>query len=133
MTPSRAALLFVFASFASSGRASLAQDPAHPVVGMVEGPNVKVLKGLNVREFENEMQLMNQALGVGCGHCHARGNFASEENPRKAAARRMAEMTRRINQEFFPDFQPPEGASRLGKVTCFTCHQGSDKPKTLGY
>src|SRR5262249_56138589 len=110
-----------------------AQGPADPVMGMVEGPNVKVLKGLNVREFETEMQLMNQALGVGCGHCHARGNFASEENPRKAMARRMAEMTRRINQEFFPDFQPPEGASRLGKVTCFTCHQGSDKPKTVAY
>src|SRR2546427_7508914 len=27
-----------------------------------------------------EMQLMNQALGVGCGHCHVRGNFRSEEH-----------------------------------------------------
>jgi hypothetical protein len=126
-------IVLLFAMLALAAFPALAQDPAHPVMGMVEGPNVKVLKGLNVREFENEMQLMNQALGVGCGHCHVRGNFASEENPRKAAARRMAEMTRRINQDFFPDFQPPEGASRLGKVTCFTCHRGSDKPETLDY
>jgi len=123
----RAALLLLLS--AAIAIPATAQEPAHPVMGMVESPYVKVLKGLSVREFENEMQLMNQALGVGCGHCHVPRNFASEENPRKATARRMAEMTRRINQEFFPDFQPTDGASRLGKVTCFTCHQGSDKPK----
>ena len=110
-----------------------AQDPAHPVMGMVDSPTVKVLRGLNVREFEAEMQFMNQALGVACGHCHVRGNFASEENPRKATARRMLEMTRAINQQFFPAFQPAEGASRLGKITCFTCHQGSEKPKSPEY
>src|SRR5262245_14185640 len=133
MTHARSLILLVCAGVALAGRVPSAQDPAHPAMGMVEGPNVKVLKGLNVREFENEMQLMNQALGVSCGHCHARGNFASEDNPIKATARRMAEMTRRINQEFFPDFQPAEGASRLGKVTCFTCHQGTNKPKTVAY
>jgi len=127
----RVAVILSILAFA--GLRTAAQDPAHPAMGMVESPNVRVLKGLNVREFENEMQLMNQALGVGCGHCHARGNFASEENPRKTAARRMAEMTRRINQEFFPDYQPPEGASRLGKVTCLTCHHGSEKPKPPEY
>jgi hypothetical protein len=90
---------------------------------------VKVLKGLNVPEFEAEMQLMNQALGVACGHCHVRNNFASEDNPKKAIARRMLEMTRTINQQFFPSGRPAEGASRLGTVTCFTCHQGSERPK----
>jgi len=109
------------------------QDPGRPVMGMVDSPTVKVLRGFNVREFEAEMQLMNQALGVGCGHCHVRGNFASDENLRKASARRMVEMTRAINLQFFPNFQPPEGASRLGKVTCFTCHQGSEKPKAPEY
>ena len=32
------------------------------------------------------------------GHCHVRNNFASEENPRKAVARRMIEMTQLLNQ-----------------------------------
>ena len=110
-----------------------AQDPGRPVMGMVDSPNVKILRGLTVREFENEMQLMNQALGVACGHCHVPRNFASEDNPRKASARRMLEMTRAINQQFSPDYRPPEDASRLGKVTCFTCHQGSEKPKAAEY
>jgi hypothetical protein len=105
-----------------------AQAPA-----MVDTPTVTVLTGLTVPEFEAEMQLMNQALGVSCGHCHARGNFASEANPRKAPARKMLEMTRTINRLFFPDYKPAGAVgdeSRLGKVTCFTCHQGSERPKS---
>ena len=107
----------------------VAQDAAHPVVGNVDTPSVKILRGLTVPQFEAEMQLMNQALGVACGHCHVRGNFASEANPRKAAARKMLELTRAINQQFFADYTPREGESRLGKVTCFTCHQGEERPK----
>ena len=104
----------------------LLQPPASAVV---DAPTVKVLTGLTVHEFEVEMQLMTQALGASCGTCHARGNFASETNPRKAVARRMLEMTRAINQQFFADYKPDEGASRLGRITCFTCHQGELHPK----
>jgi hypothetical protein len=108
-----------------------AQSPQPPA--MVDTPSVTVLTGLTVPEFEAEMQLMNQALGVSCGHCHARGNFASEANPRKASARKMLEMTKAINHQFFPDHKPAGlvgDESRLGKVTCFTCHQGSERPKS---
>jgi hypothetical protein len=112
-----------------SATALRAQDAAHPVVGNVDTPSVKILRGLTVPQFEAEMQLMNQALGVACGHCHVRANFASEANPRKAAARKMLELTRAINQQFFADYMPREGESRLGKVTCFTCHQGEERPK----
>jgi hypothetical protein len=108
---------------------AVAQDAAHPVVGNVDTPTVRILRGLTVPQFEAEMQLMNQALGVACGHCHVRGNFASDANPRKATARKMLEMTRAINQQFFEDYTPREGGSRLGKVTCFTCHQGEERPK----
>ena len=97
---------------------------------MVDTPTVKVLTGLTVPEFEAEMQLMTQALGVSCGSCHARGNFASDANPRKLAARRMLELTTTINRQFFPDYKPVAGESRLGRVTCFTCHQGDTRPKT---
>jgi len=66
-----------------------------------------------------------QALGVNCGGCHAgRGNFASDENPRKLVARQMIELTKAINKQFFPNYTPAEGESRTGRVTCFTCHQG---------
>src|SRR3954469_23802627 len=99
-----------------------AQQP--PAPGLVDSPTVKVLTGLTVPEFEAEMQLMTQALGLSCGSCHARGNFASDANPRKLAARRMLEMTRAVNHQYFPDYKPVEAESRLGRITCFTCHQG---------
>jgi len=123
-----------FAAFAICtflGARARAQDPAHPTVGMVDVPTVKVLKGLTVPQFEAEMQLMTTALGVGCAHCHAaRNNFASEENPRKDAARRMIEMTKAINQQFFPNYRSGTDESILGKVTCFTCHQGAERPRS---
>ena len=121
-------VLVILAAVASLAAAVPAQPPAAPVI--VDTPGVTVLRGLTVREFEAEMQLMTQALGLSCGSCHVRGNFASDGNPRKAIARRMLEMTKTINQQFFPDYKPADGESRLGNVTCFTCHQGSDRPKS---
>jgi hypothetical protein len=110
-------------------RNSLVQPPP-TTQAMVDTPTVNVLTGLTVQEFEAEMQLMTQALGLSCGSCHARGNFASDANPRKLAARRMIEMTKGLNSQFFADYKPLEGQSRLGRVTCFTCHQGDSRPKT---
>jgi cytochrome c553 len=97
----------------------------------VESPTIEVLTGLTVPEFEQEMQHFVQALGVSCGGCHApRGNFASDENPRKLRARQMIELTKNINSRFFPNHTPGDGESRLGRVTCYTCHQGELTPKT---
>ena|SRR5258706_15353431 len=109
--------------------AALASGARAQEAAIVDTPGVKVLRGLTVPQFEAEMQLMTQGLGVSCGFCHARGNFAAESNPRKATARRMLEMAQTINREFFPEYKPLDGESRLGKVTCFTCHQGTERPK----
>lgn len=100
-----------------------------PTPGKVDSPTVKVLTGLTVPQFEQEMQHMVQALGVSCGGCHVRGNFASDDNLRKIRARQMLEMTKTLNAQFFPNHTAPEGESVLGRVTCFTCHQGELKPK----
>lgn len=105
-----------------------AQAPTMP--NKVESPTVKALTGLTVSEFEQEMQHFVQAVGVSCGGCHVRGNFASDENERKLKARQMIEMTKALNKQFFPDYKPVEGTSVLGRVTCYTCHQGEAKPKT---
>ena len=96
---------------------------------VVDSLTVKVLTGLLAPEFQEEMNHMVQALGGSCGTCHVRGNFASDDNPRKITARRMLEMTKAINQQFFPDHQPKPGESVLGRVTCYTCHQGEATPK----
>lgn len=123
----RSTILAILLSFFSSSTA--AQD-ARPKPGLAESPGIKVLKGLTVPEFEQEMQMMMQALGVNCGFCHVRNDFAAENNEKKQTARRMIEMAKLINSQFFPDYVAPDGASKLGKVTCMTCHQGEQKPKT---
>ena len=107
---------------------AVAQD-GRPVPQIVDTPTVTVLKGLTAPEFDAEMQLMAQALGVSCGACHVRGDFASEANPRKAVARRMLEMTKAINRQYFPDYTSTAEESRLGRVTCNTCHQGTERPQ----
>jgi photosynthetic reaction center cytochrome c subunit len=100
-----------------------------PTPTVVDSPAVKVLTGLLAPQFQEEMNFITQALGVNCNTCHVRGNFASEEKPLKQTARRMLEMTRGINQQFFPDHKPKDGESVLGRVTCYTCHRGEQKPK----
>lgn len=100
-----------------------------PTPAVVDSPTVKVLTGLLAPEFQEEMNHMVQALGVTCGSCHVRGNFASDDNPRKLTARRMLEMTKALNKQFFPDHKPKSGESVLGRVTCYTCHQGETTPK----
>src|SRR5262245_18331497 len=120
----------VLAALAAGYVAISAAAAQPPAVGMVDTPSVTVLRGLTVPAFEAEMQFMNTALGVGCGFCHVRGNFASENNPRKATARKMLEMTKAINEQFFAEHKAVDGQLRLGKVTCFTCHQGNERPKT---
>jgi hypothetical protein len=107
---------------------SLAQAQP-PTPQIVDSPSVKVLTGLYAQQFQDEMNFINQALGVNCNTCHARGNFASDEKPLKLKARTMLEMTRMINKQFFPDHKPKEGESVLGRVTCYTCHQGEQTPK----
>lgn len=125
LRPATLALLMAFALTA----AATAQTPEPTKPGLAESPTITVLTGLMVPQFEVEMRHFVQALGMNCGGCHTRGNFASEDNPRKATARRMIEMTRSLNQRFFPGFTPAEGETSLGRVTCYTCHQGSAQPK----
>ena len=124
-------MVCVCACLLSAAASARAQPPNPPA--MVDTPGVTVLTGLTVPEFEAEMQQMNMALGVSCGFCHARGNFAAETNPRKATARKMLEMVKGLNKQYFPDYKPSGAVgdeSRLGKVTCFTCHHGEERPKT---
>ena len=105
-----------------------------PTPQVVESPSVKVLTGLYAQQFQEEMNFIVQALGVTCMTCHVRGNFASEDKPEKQKARQMLEMTKALNQRYFPDYKPKDGESVLGRVTCYTCHKGESTPKsTVGH
>ena len=126
------ALLLTIALVAVVGGGDLSVSPVSaqaPTPTIVDSPTVKVLTGLLAPAFQEEMNHMVQALGVTCGTCHVRGNFASDDNPKKLAARRMLEMTKAINKQFFPEITPKSGESVLGRVTCYTCHQGEATPK----
>ena len=90
------------AAMAAGATPAGAQEPTQP--GIAESPTITVLKGLMVPQFEVEMRHFVQALGVNCGGCHVPRNFASEDNPRKAIARRMIEMTRDLNSAVLPEF-----------------------------
>ena len=124
MKPAVAAFFLVFSLTIAASASAQAPTPT-----MVDSPAVKVLTGLLAPQFQEEMNFITQALGVTCGTCHVRGNFASDEKPEKLTARRMLEMTKGINKQFFPDHTPKAGESVLGRVTCYTCHQGERTPK----
>ena len=92
-----------------------AQPPAVP--NKVETPTVKALTGLTVPQFEQEMQHFVQATGVSCNGCHLpKGDFASDDHPRKVKAREMIAMTKLLNQQFFPGHKPGDGESTMGRV-----------------
>ena len=110
--------------------AALARDMEQaPAPTVVDSPSVTVLTGLLAPDFQEEMNHMVQALGVSCSTCHVRGNFASDDNAKKLVARQMLVMTKAINKQFFSDHKPKPGESVLGRVTCYTCHQGEATPK----
>ena len=80
--------------------------------------NLKVLKPDDLRP---SMRKATQGLGVRCNYCHVEGDFASDENPKKAIARHMFEMARDLNAK------SPDGKEH---ITCYTCHRGAIQPLT---
>lgn len=86
--------------------------------------NVPVLRGVPVDEFMDTMGMFSAALNLNCTDCHTAASAANwaafaEETPLKQTARRMVLMVNTINKNF--------GGQR--RVTCYTCHQGSQRPK----
>jgi hypothetical protein len=125
-----ALLVFAVCCLATLGGAAVRGEPDQaPKPEVVNSPNVKVLTGLYAQQFQEEMNLIVQGLGVTCNTCHVRGNFANEDKPEKLKARQMLEMTKALNQQYFPDYKPKEGESVLGRITCYTCHKGETAPR----
>ena len=79
--------------------------------------NIKVLTDMSDTDIRKEMQNWGEALGVTCSHCHVTGDFASDMNPKKEMARKMARMVKTINKDFLD-----------GKAKCVLCHRGSAVP-----
>jgi tetratricopeptide (TPR) repeat protein len=73
-------------------------------------------------------------LGVRCSHCHVGPDnlvgmdFKSDEKATKRTARRMLEMSRKINRDLLKDLPSVEEGERAQIVSCYTCHRGLSKP-----
>jgi hypothetical protein len=96
-----------------------AQEGA-PKQGRPAPKNLKVLK-VPPADIRATMQSFTLGLGVKCEFCHAKGDFASDENPKKNVARMMIVMAQDVNAKF---------ADGKEHVTCYTCHRGDQQPKT---
>jgi tetratricopeptide (TPR) repeat protein len=85
-------------------------------------------------EVVGSMQQLASDLGVACTYCHVTGadkrvNYRSDENPKKAIARKMIEMTVDINARVF--LATGAGATGGASVTCATCHRGVPVPMPI--
>ena len=98
--------------------------------------NLQVLpKTITRAELVPIMRSFAQSLGIRCEHCHVgEGNdlskfdFASDAKPTKAVARSMLHMVEHINGEHLKGIGE---ATRMPKVTCYTCHRGARTPATV--
>ena len=89
--------------------------------------NIQVLKGVPADELVGSMGFISNALAVNCTYCHlgeGGGGWPeyARDNDKKQMARVMIVMMNNINRTSF-------GGRRV--VTCVTCHNGSNRPKTV--
>jgi len=114
-------MLYVLATASAIGQAAQQEKPlmADDVFA-----NVQVLHGLTVDEFMGTMGFISSSLAMNCSGCHDPRDQDSYalDNPRKQMARRMILMVDAINKANF-------GGRRV--VTCYTCHRGADRPKSI--
>ena len=98
-----------------------------PILSEQAFKNVKVLRGIPVKEFMETMGFFAASLSLNCSDCHSQAsasNWANyaDDTPLKTTTLRMILMVNAINRANFA------GAPA---VTCYTCHRGSQRPKVI--
>jgi hypothetical protein len=86
--------------------------------------SVQILKGIPVDTFFEAMGMFASAMGNDCTFCHVKDAYFdktafAQVTPRMQRARQMLTMMGELNEKYF--------AGRT-RVTCFTCHRGSQAP-----
>jgi len=97
--------------------------------------NLKVLsKNTTKQQMDSVMKHFSASLGVKCNFCHVRGtegqnnfDFASDKIDHKIIARGMMKMTNKINKKYFNE---NKDANKISALTCYSCHNGHEKPGT---
>jgi photosynthetic reaction center cytochrome c subunit len=113
--------------------AALNQAPTPAPEASPDGPkasqvyqNVQVLGDLSVGQFVRHMASITEwvAPKEGCAYCHNVQNFAEDSKYTKIVARRMIQMTQKVNQDW------KTHVADTG-VTCYTCHRGNNIPQEV--
>jgi len=92
-----------------------------------EYQNVPVLGGLSTERFNHLMSSITYWVtgdAANCAYCHNPENLASDEKYTKVVARRMLQMTWKINGDWSTHVK------QTG-VTCWTCHRGNPVPANV--
>jgi Photosynthetic reaction centre cytochrome C subunit len=115
----------LIAGGSASGQA--AQQQPRPQLAEEVFKNVQILKGIPVDEFMDTMGMFSAALTLNCIDCHVAESVSTwdkfaDETPLKVTARKMMTMVDTINKNNF---------SGVRSVTCYTCHHGDLRPRTL--
>lgn len=112
---------------AAPGQAGPAQNPPERVT-MTEDvfKTVTLLRGIPVDTFFEAMGMFASAMGNDCTFCHVPAAYFdkalfAQQTPTIMRARQMIVMMNTINKQYFGG-QP--------RVTCFTCHAGSQSPRS---
>ena len=84
--------------------------------------NIQVLKGIPAESLMKVMFAFKESLGVDCSYCHIPDQFDKDAKATKQTARQMIMMMRDANQRV------SKAVGDAGRVTCFTCHRGQQKP-----
>jgi hypothetical protein len=104
-----------------------------------EYKNLKILpKKISKQEMDKVMEEFEVALGVKCDFCHVKQknnpdewDYASDEKPEKNVARKMIDMSNKINKQFFEGKMIYGQPSALLEIRCVTCHHGAAHPAML--
>lgn len=106
---------------------AIVEVPGGPKAGAIY-QNVKVLGDLSVGEFARTMNAITEwvAPQQGCNYCHIAGNFADDSVYTKIVARKMLQMTQKINSGW------KTHVAETG-VTCYTCHRGNNIPTEIWF
>jgi photosynthetic reaction center cytochrome c subunit len=90
--------------------------------------SIQVLGDLSISEFGRTMNAITEWVSPvqSCAYCHVEGDFADDSKYTKTVARRMLQMTQRLNGQW----QRHVGTTG---VTCHTCHRGQPVPLQLWF
>ena len=120
------ALLCMAIGIKAAGQAAAPGPPEKVALTDDVFKNVMVFKGIPVDTFFETMGMFASAMGNDCTFCHVSKAYFdktafAEQTPRIVRARQMVMMMNGLNDQYF---------GGRPRVTCFTCHGGSQSPRS---